>query len=107
VLWPPNGKLVPVQVTVSVTDPDGSGPAGSTLTSLTSNEGSIADEQQGFVVGTASTSGSLQASRAGTGSGRGAGGKAAGKAELATGHHAPETGPGARARGAGAGTASS
>jgi hypothetical protein len=69
-LWPPNGKLVPVQVTVSVTDPNGSGPAGFTLVSLTSNEGSIADEQQGFVVGSASTNGSLQASRAGNGSGR-------------------------------------
>src|SRR5216683_4062626 len=39
--------------------------------------------------------------------GGGTGGKAAGRAELATGHHAPNTGPGARARGTGAGTASS
>src|SRR6266498_4029069 len=35
------------------------------------------------------------------------GGKAAGQAELATRHHAPDTGPGARACGPGAGTASS
>src|SRR5579864_3313457 len=40
-------------------------------------------------------------------SGGGTGGKAAGRAELATGHHAPDTGPGARASGAGASTASS
>src|ERR1700687_417907 len=39
--------------------------------------------------------------------GGGAGGKAAGQAELATGHHAPNTGSGARACGTGAGTASS
>jgi probable HAF family extracellular repeat protein len=69
-LWPPNGKLVPVQVNVSVTDPNGSGPNGFTLAGITSNEGSITTEQQGFVVGAASTSGSLQASRAGNGSGR-------------------------------------
>jgi hypothetical protein len=37
----------------------------------------------------------------------GTGGKAAGQAEPATGHHVPDTGPGARACGAGAGTASS
>jgi hypothetical protein len=70
VLWPPNGKLVPVQVTVSVTDPNGSGPSGFTLVSLTSTEGDIATEQQGFAVGTASTSGALRAARAGSGSGR-------------------------------------
>jgi probable HAF family extracellular repeat protein len=69
-LWPPNGKLVPVQVNVSVTDANGSGPTGFTLTDITSSEGSIADEQQGFVVGTASTTGSLQAKREGKGSGR-------------------------------------
>jgi probable HAF family extracellular repeat protein len=64
-LWPPNGKLVPVQVNVSVTDPNGSGPNGYTLVSITSNEGDIATQQQGLVVGTASTSGFLQAARAG------------------------------------------
>src|SRR5712692_10437342 len=36
----------------------------------------------------------------------GTGGKAAGQAKLATGHHAPDAGPSARARGTGAGTAS-
>ena len=69
-LWPPNGKLVPVQVNVSVADANGSGPNGYKLVSITSNEGDIATEQQGFVVGTVSTSGSLQAARAGNGSGR-------------------------------------
>jgi hypothetical protein len=69
-LWPPNGKLMPVQVNVSVTDPNGSGPKGYELVSITSNEGDMATQQQGLVVGTASTSGSLQASRAGNGSGR-------------------------------------
>src|SRR6516225_8869796 len=39
-------------------------------------------------------------------SGGGTGGKAAGQAELATGHHAPDAEPGARAGGAEAGTAS-
>src|SRR5438128_322392 len=39
--------------------------------------------------------------------GGGIGGKAAGQAKLATGHHAPNTGSGARACGTGAGTASS
>jgi probable HAF family extracellular repeat protein len=69
-LWPPNGKLVPVQVSVSVTDPTRSGPNGYKLVSMTSNEGSPGDEQQGFVVGAASPSGLLQAARAGKGSGR-------------------------------------
>jgi N-acetylneuraminic acid mutarotase len=69
-LWPPNGKLVPVHVTVSVTDPGGSGPNGYKLVSITSNEGNISAEQQGFVIGTASTSGKLLADRNGKGTGR-------------------------------------
>jgi hypothetical protein len=69
-LWPPNGKFVPVQVSVSVADPNGSGPNGYRLVSITSNEGDVATEQQGFVVGTASTSGSLQAARDDNGPGR-------------------------------------
>jgi N-acetylneuraminic acid mutarotase len=62
-LWPPNGKLATVQVTVSVTDPDGSGPNGFKLVAITSNEGNIATQQQGFVVGTSSTNGKLRAAR--------------------------------------------
>jgi hypothetical protein len=44
-----------------------------------------------------------QSREAGSG---GTGGKAAGQAELATGHHAPDTGPGRRACGPGTSTAS-
>ena len=64
-LWPPNDKLVPVQVTVAVTDAGGSGPDGYTLTSITSDQGNIADEEQNFVAGTDSTSGQLRAARSG------------------------------------------
>jgi hypothetical protein len=70
VLWPPNNKLVPVKLSVIVTDAL-SGAAGFTLLSVTSNEpdrvqGSI----QGFVTETASTSGQLRAQRLGSGTGR-------------------------------------
>jgi hypothetical protein len=69
-LWPPNNKLVPVNVSVNVTD-SLSGPAGFNLVSVTSNEpDSGLGEIQGFVVGTPSTSGQLQAQRLGSGSGR-------------------------------------
>jgi hypothetical protein len=64
-LWPPDGKFVPVQVTVSVTDPNGSGPAGFVLVSISSNEDAIVNEDKGFAVGTASTNGSLEAKRNG------------------------------------------
>ena len=64
-LWPPDHKLVPVQVTVSVTDTGGSGPDGYTLTAITSDQGNIADEQLNFAAGTASTSGQLRAARNG------------------------------------------
>ena len=69
-LWPPNHKLIPVQGAVSVTDPHGCGPNGYTLKSITSNEGNIATEQQGFVVGTPSTTGKLLADRDGKENGR-------------------------------------
>jgi hypothetical protein len=69
VLWPPNNKLVAVATTVSVTD-SGSGPAGFSLVSVSSNEGDIASESQGWTTGTPDTSGFLQASRLGSGSGR-------------------------------------
>jgi hypothetical protein len=70
-VWPPNNKLVPVSVAVTVSD-TGSGTDGSfTLVSATSNEpdGGSGDIQ-GFTVGTASTSGSVRASRLGSGNGR-------------------------------------
>jgi hypothetical protein len=67
VLWPPNNKMVPVTVTVLLTDA-GSGPAGFVLDSVTSSE--PADPRrgadiQGFVVGTASNAGALRATRSG------------------------------------------
>ena len=68
-LWPPNGELVGVTVTVTVADA-GSGPAGFTLLRVTTNEGDIAAEMAGFAVGTSSTQGQLRAARDGSGSGR-------------------------------------
>jgi hypothetical protein len=70
VLWPPNNELVPVNVSVNVTD-SLSGPAGFNLVSMTSSEpDSGLGDIQGFVVGTPSTSGQLRAQRLGSGSGR-------------------------------------
>jgi hypothetical protein len=69
VLWPPNNKLVAVTTQVTVDD-TGSGPAGFTLISFTSNEGDVAAESKGWTPGTQDTSGSLQAARLGTGDGR-------------------------------------
>lgn len=71
-LWPPNHKLVPVGVTVTTADAT-SGVAGYSLSALATNEGSIADEMTGFVIGgsgTAATTGSLLADRNGSGAGR-------------------------------------
>lgn len=70
VLWPPNHKLVPINVSVAVSD-SLSGPAGFTLNSVTSNEpDSGQGDIQGFVIGTASTNGQLRAERLGAGNGR-------------------------------------
>jgi hypothetical protein len=70
VLWPPNNKLVPINVSVNVTD-SLSGSAGFTLVSVTSNEAESGQRDiQGFVTGTASTSGQLRAQRLGSGTGR-------------------------------------
>jgi hypothetical protein len=76
VLWPPNHKMVEVNVTVTVSDAE-SGPAGFELVSVTSNEpdeglgdGDFPNDIQGFVVGTADTSGFLRAERSGLGTGR-------------------------------------
>ena len=68
-LWPPNNKLVAVTTHVSVSD-SGSGPAGFTLSSVTSNEGDGASESAGWTPGTPDTTGFLQASRLGSGTGR-------------------------------------
>jgi hypothetical protein len=76
-LGPPNHQLVPVSVTVTASDPGGSGVAGYRLLSVTSNEpdnglgdGDTPNDIQGWTVGVASTSGQLRAERAGGGSGR-------------------------------------
>jgi len=69
VLWPPDNKLVPISTTVTVTDA-GSGPAGFTLVSVTSNEGDAGSESTGWAPGTPDTSGQLQAARLGSGNGR-------------------------------------
>lgn len=68
-LWPPNNKLVAVATTVTVSD-SGSGPAGFTLVSVTSNEGDVGAESKGWTPGTPDTAGQLQAARLGSGSGR-------------------------------------
>jgi len=69
-LWPPNNKLVPVNVSVTVSDAL-SGPAGFKLVSATSNEpDSGQGDIQGFAPGTASTTGQLRAQRLGAGNGR-------------------------------------
>lgn len=70
VLWPPNNMLVPITVSVNVSDTL-SGPNGFTLVSVSNNEpDSGQGDIQGFVTGTASTSGQLRATRLGSGTGR-------------------------------------
>jgi hypothetical protein len=69
-LWPANGKLIPVSMTVNVSDAL-SGPAGFSLVSATSSEpDSGVGDIQGFTTGTASVTGLLRASRSGSGAGR-------------------------------------
>ena len=63
-LWPPNGRLVPVAVVVTVRDAT-SGPAGFTLTGVTSSSGSAANDVVGFDVGTPDVRGFLRAARPG------------------------------------------
>jgi len=77
-LWPVDHKLVPISVTVKVTD-GRSGAAGFILQSVTSNEpddapgagdGATTGDIQGFGVGTADTTGQLRAERGGARNGR-------------------------------------
>ena len=69
-LWPPNNKLMPVNVPVTVAD-SLSGSAGFNLVSVTSNEADSGQgDIQGFVSGAPSTSGQLRAQRLGSGTGR-------------------------------------
>jgi len=75
-LWPPNHAMIPVNVSVGVSDTLSS-PAGFALTSASSSEpalvagsGNTSPEIQGFVIGVPSVTGQLRAERAGTGTGR-------------------------------------
>ena len=62
ILKPVNRKLVPVNVSVNVTD-SLSGPAGFELLSVTSSDPNTTNDIQGFVPGTPSVSGLLRAAR--------------------------------------------
>ena len=67
-IWPPNNRLVPVATTVAVAD-GLSGPDGFVLVSASSDEPGSGDIQ-GFVAGTADTSGLVRAERDPRGDGR-------------------------------------
>lgn len=69
ILWPPNQQLEAVSVSVNLIDAL-SGPRVFTLGSIAVNERAAPEDVTGFVVGTASTTGELRATRAGNGSGR-------------------------------------
>ena len=64
-LWPPNGKLVPVAVAVTVEDAT-SGPGGFTLTQASADSGDTTSDIVGFDTGTADVAGLLRAERPGT-----------------------------------------
>jgi len=65
VLWPPNNKMVPVNLNVTAVSAV-FGPTPFTLKSVTTSEGSAATDISGFVIGQPDTAGSLRASRLGT-----------------------------------------
>jgi hypothetical protein len=68
-LWPPNGRLVPVHVDVRVTD-QLSGPAGFALTDIRVSAGVLANNVFRFEIGAADDEGLLRAKRAGRARGR-------------------------------------
>lgn len=77
VLWPPNHKLVPINVTVDAKDPNGSGIKSIQLVSITSNEpdnglgdGDTENDIQDATFNTDDRSFSLRAERSGNGTGR-------------------------------------
>jgi hypothetical protein len=63
-LWPPNGKLVPVDVAVTVSD-DTAGSAGFVLSTATVTRGDPERDIVGFDTGTPDDSGFLRAERGG------------------------------------------
>jgi hypothetical protein len=65
-LWPPNGKLVPVTVTVTAADGT-SGAAGFALTDATTSTGDALSEIVGFDLGAPDVSGLMRAERSGAG----------------------------------------
>ena len=70
IVWPPNGQMVPVSISVDVADAL-SGAAGFSLQSYTvSDPNAGANAVSGFTVGTASSSGLVAALRAGNGDAR-------------------------------------
>jgi Tyrosine-protein kinase ephrin type A/B receptor-like len=98
VLWPPNGKFVPITVNVATT-----GATGFSLASVVANEGKASD-MRGWTVGTADTSGQVRASRSGQGARvyvltyqatDGAGGMASCQATVTVPHDRGHDGPGA------------
>jgi hypothetical protein len=64
-LWPPTGKLVPVDVAVDVTDAT-SGPGGFELTGVAASSGDPATDIAEFDLGTPDVAGLLRAERGGT-----------------------------------------
>ena len=77
VLWPPNHKLVPINVDVVAKDENGSGIKSIQLVSITSNEadnglgdGDTENDIQDATFGTDDRSFSLRAERSGNGTGR-------------------------------------
>lgn len=68
-LWPPNGKLVDVQLYVTAVDAT-SGPAPFTLIGVQDSEDNAGEDVVGFIVGTDDTDGQLRSRRRGNGPGR-------------------------------------
>jgi len=68
-LWPANNKFVPMAMTWTFTDAL-SGPATYNLRTLSTNEGSVSANVQGFTLGGTALTGALRAQRDGGGTGR-------------------------------------
>lgn len=68
-LWPPNGRYLPVTISVEAVD-EVSGPAPFWLASITSSEGDASSDVVGFTLQTPDLEGQILARRSGSGSGR-------------------------------------